>query len=97
MPKIPDFVTQYLWDADLNQLDLEANKQFVIERILEYGDEPAVNWMQTHYKQDEITQVLKTSKRISAKTGHFYALLYQLDQSTLRCLTQPYTQKQNRF
>ncbi len=97
MPKIPHYVTQYLWDADLNQLDLEANKQFVIERILEYGDEPAVNWMQAHYEQDEIIQVLKTSRRISAKTGQFYALLYQLDPSTLRCLTQPFTQKQNRF
>ena len=97
MTKIPQFVRQFLWDIDQKQLSATNHQQFIIERVLEYGDQQAFNWLKQNYNKEQIGQVLKTSRRISAKTGNFYALIYQLDKKELLCLQQPYTQKQNRF
>ncbi len=95
--QIPKFIRQYLWDIDQIKLNKNKHAQFIIERVLEYGDRQTFSWLQENYKTAQIIQVLRTSKRISAKTGNFFALFYQLDPTQLRCLTQPYTQKQNRF
>ncbi len=95
--KLPANLRQYLWDLDLSQLDTQEHSFFIIERFLEYGDISAIAWLQENYSQQEITQVLKTSRKISAKSGYFFALLYQLEPSNLRCIQKPYTQKQNRF
>jgi hypothetical protein len=97
MTAVPPKFHRYLWDVDLTQLDPIKHQTFIIERFLEYGDEAALKWLQQTYSKEDIIQILKSSRKISVKTGNFYAILYQLDPTELTCIQQPFTQKQNRF
>jgi hypothetical protein len=97
MPAIPEFVTKYLWDIDLKNLSQTKHKNFIIERVLEYGDQKTLRWLEKNYQKNEIITTLKSSKKISPKTGNFFALIYNIPKSELECIRKPFTQKQNRF
>jgi hypothetical protein len=97
MSNIPSFVSQYLWDVPNDKISVKNDSNFIIERVLEYGNLESLNWLNEKYKKDQITKVLKTSKKISPKSGNFFALYYGIDKNTLLCIQKPFTQKQNRF
>lgn len=42
---IPEFLRVLFWDTDPASMDLWNHKKFIIERILEFGDEDAYRWM----------------------------------------------------
>jgi hypothetical protein len=97
MKNIPKFVEIFLWDVSKKRISLSDNSQFIIERVLEYGDEKSLTWLEKTFEKDEITEVLKKSKKISPKTGNFFAMYYNLKKEDLECIRKPFTQKQNRF
>lgn len=97
MKTIPAFVSQYLWDLPLNKISSDNDSKFIIERILEYGDFDALDWVNKTYQRDQIIDVLRKSRKISPKTGNFYGLYYGIDRNSLECIRKPFTQKQNRF
>ncbi len=97
MPKLPTFIKKLLWDVKIEDIPNPKNSQFIIERVLEYGDEKAFSWLCQNYSRKEILPVLKKSRRISPKTGNFYALYYKIPKEKLLCIRKPFTQKQNRF
>lgn len=94
---IPSKIKSLLWDIDISTIDLDKHYKFIIERVIEYGDIEEVKWMQSTFSKDQIIETLKTSKRISAKSGNFFAIKYNLSKEELECLRNPFTQKQNRF
>jgi hypothetical protein len=63
------------WDADVTGLDLQQNKEYIIERVLELGDEKAVRWLFSNYLRSEIRQVLTGSRRISRKSSNYWSLI----------------------
>ena len=95
--KIPDCVKKYLWDVEVKNLKLGQHFTFIIERVLEYGDFEALGWLNKNFTKNKITGVLKKSKKISPKSGNFFALYYNLPKDKLLCIRKPFTQKQNRF
>lgn len=97
MDQIPRFLHSYLWDTDINSLSMTKHFAYIIERILEYGDHNAVTWLNKNYSTEQITDILKKSKKISPKTGALMALLYNIPKDQLQCFQKPFTQKQNRF
>lgn len=97
MQSLPENIKNYLWDVNFDNVSIQDHSRFIIERVLEYGDKEAITWLNQTYSKDEIVQVLKVSKRISAKSGTFFALYYDIPKEELQCIKNPYTQKQNRF
>jgi hypothetical protein len=97
MSLIPSHVKEFLWDINLETLSTEKHYKFIIERVLEFGDEEAMKWMIKTYTKEQIIEVLTSSKRISPKTGGFYALYFGIPREELLCIKKPFTQKQNRF
>ncbi len=47
---ILDSLKSFLWDVDISEIDIEKNKNYVIERILEYGDVPEVEWLLSNFE-----------------------------------------------
>lgn len=62
-----EYLHSLFWDTDLSKLDIEKNKQYIIERILELGDRNAVRWLFSNISSEEIRNTLKKSKIISKK------------------------------
>lgn len=97
MKKIPPNVGKYLWDVNIESLDIKTHSGFVIERVLEYGDTDSFSWILKTYGKEKILDVLKKSKRISPKTGNFYALYFGIPKLDLLCIRKPFIRKQDRF
>ena len=70
-----EFPSIFFWDADLSKLDLEKNKDAIIERILELGDEKAVRWLFSAYSLIEIKSIAKESRGLSAKSRNFWRII----------------------
>ncbi len=63
------------WDADLSKLDIETHQQYIIERVLEYGDNDAARWIFERYRLKVILDVLNSSRALSPKSANFWNLV----------------------
>ena len=86
MAPVPERFRVLFWDAKLESLDTEKHRKYIIERLLEYGDEDAYCWMFANYTDEEITEVVRTSRRISPKTAVMMANFYNVPWEEIVCL-----------
>ena len=42
---LPDFVKKYFWGDNIDQLNLHDHRNYIIQTILDYGDEKASRWL----------------------------------------------------
>ncbi len=66
------------WDINLASFTPEAHPDYTIFRVLELGDEAAVNWLRQTFTEAEIRRVLKSEGRLSEKSANFWALVYEI-------------------
>jgi hypothetical protein len=52
----------FFWETDLSKIDIEKNKPYIIERILELGDSEAVQWLFSNVSLRDIKKTLEKSK-----------------------------------
>lgn len=88
--KLPDFLYPLFWDINPERLAIEQHPKYVIERILELGDRPAVKWLEKKYPREKITETIKHSRKISRKTANYFAHLYNVERGQILCLNKPY-------
>ncbi len=93
MRKLPYFLKRYFWDVDFSKLQKNSYPQFIIERILEYGDEKAVRWLRSNFDSGEIKKVLYNSKNISRKSANFWQLIFNIDKDKILCLQKSFREK----
>ena len=94
MELIPKFLKKYFWDVDFSKLDKKNYSQFIIERILEYGDERAIKWMRENFKLNQIKNVLQQSKNLSRKSANFWRFIFNLNKNKILCLRKSFQEKQ---
>jgi hypothetical protein len=74
---LPRYIKKYFWDIDTYVLNLKKYKKYVIERILEMGDEKAVFWMKNFFSSRDIRDVIKESKRLSPLSLNYWRLVFK--------------------
>jgi succinate dehydrogenase flavin-adding protein (antitoxin of CptAB toxin-antitoxin module) len=67
----------FFWETDLSKINIERNKQYIIERILELGDRDAVQWLFSKFSLAEVKTTLETSRRISKKSKNFWLIMLE--------------------
>lgn len=55
--KIPGWLQSYFWDVRLRDLNLKNNRIFIIERLLNEGDQAALQWLFKTYSKREIKEI----------------------------------------
>lgn len=75
------------WDTDLNRFDPQAHPDYAIFRVLEYGDENAVVWMQQTFRDALIRRVIRSERRLSLKSANFWSLRYGIPHAEVAALT----------
>ena len=73
-----DTLQSLFWDVDFLTLDVKKHLIFIIERVLEFGDREAVQWLFKNYTPAEISGVVLHSRRLSPKSKNFWALKFNL-------------------
>jgi len=67
-------IRRFFWDVDPAGLDPKRHKAYIIERLLEFGDEKAVRWLFEQYPRDDVAAVLESSRSLSNKSRNFWRL-----------------------
>lgn len=89
MKPLPKKFKQYFWDTPIQQLT-SKNKEQIINRLLEYGDEQAYSWCIQNFKQPEIIETIRKSRNLSKKTANFLALIFNIPKNQILCLNKSY-------
>ncbi|PIP57871.1 hypothetical protein COX03_00750 [Candidatus Woesebacteria bacterium CG22_combo_CG10-13_8_21_14_all_39_10] len=57
MSKIPKNLQGILWSRNINSLDLQKDKNYIVHQILAYGGWDHLTWLLDNYKLDKIKDV----------------------------------------
>lgn len=85
--KLPEELHKYFWDTDPTKLNLRRHRRFIIERVLEFGDEKAVRWLRQTFGDEAIKEVVCRSRRISKRTANFWRLILNIPKGQVACLS----------
>ena len=58
------FRQSLFWDVDPKTIDPEKNAQYIIERILEFGNDDEVRWMWSYYTHSLIKDRVEHSRGV---------------------------------
>jgi len=77
---IPSFVKPFLWSYDIDQLDLEADKERIITNVLNLGSDQAVRWLLATYPASIIKTIISQPRagEWNKKSLNFWSLIFNL-------------------
>lgn len=87
--EIPTSLKQYFWDVDLGLLDTNRDSRFILERILEKGNDNAVRWLEQVYPYDQVAKVVTDSRRLSPKSRNYWGIKLHLWSTWNQSVAQP--------
>lgn len=94
MKSIPQFLKKYFWDVDFQKLDKKKYSQFIIERILEYGEnEKAINWLFRNFTKSEIVKVVTKGRNLSPLSANYWGLVFGIPKTKILCLQKQFQKK----
>lgn len=69
--QLPEFITHYFWGDDLHQLNLSKNRKYILQVLLERGNQKAISWLFSVIDKNTIKELLPTLK-LSKKSAQFW-------------------------
>lgn len=69
------FRQSLFWDVDPKTIDPKKHARYIIERILEFGDDREVRWMWNYYPRRLIRDVVMRSRVLHAVTRPLWRAL----------------------
>lgn len=69
------FRQELFWDVDPKTIDPEKHAEYIIERILDFGRDEEVRWMNKFYPRIIIKRALDGSRVLHNKTKALWQLL----------------------
>lgn len=73
------FRQELFWDTDPELIDVQKNSQYVIERILDFGNAREVSWLVKTYPAHKIRDVIATSKELHNKSKALWKLVFKAE------------------
>lgn len=83
---IPNHLRSFFWDIDCSKFQPGQFPEYTILRVLEYGDSDAVKWLRESFSSNEISTVIRTERRLSAKSAHFWSLVFGIPEDQVGAL-----------
>ena len=76
------------WDAE--NIDVERNANYVIARVLDYGDEKDIKALRITYPDEKLIEVIKKRRGLMPQTGKFWAVYFKIPHEEIACLKMYY-------
>ena len=87
--RLPEFLSSLFWETDFSELRISENSEYIIERLIEYGDDRAITWLLSTFTREQIGSVVRASRRISPNTASLWAVVLNIPKETITCLSKP--------
>lgn len=69
------FRQSLFWDTDPKKLDINKNAKYIIERIMDFGNDDEVHWMRQQYSKELLAEVCRKSRQLQANSKALWMLL----------------------
>ncbi|OGH64152.1 MAG: hypothetical protein A2821_02610 [Candidatus Magasanikbacteria bacterium RIFCSPHIGHO2_01_FULL_41_23] len=63
------------WDTNPKKIDTKKNAQYIIERILDFGNDKEVRWLWNFYDKSFLKKVVKKSRCLRPRTRQLWQIL----------------------
>ncbi len=63
------------WDTDPKKLDIQKHSKYIIERIMDFGNEDEARWMRRHYPKSLLAEVVRKSRVLGSSSRTLWTLL----------------------
>ncbi len=88
---------ELFWDVNLPRMDKNAHKQFIVKRILQFGDLDDLRWALTSYGYDGIRNIfLFSADQLDNKSRNFWRFYFHVHNGE-ECIKKQSTSEQNAF
>jgi len=71
------FRQSLFWDVNPNNIDAEKNAQYIIERVLDFGNDKEVKWLYHFYDKKLLKNVVAKSRSLMPETKKLWTLLLE--------------------
>lgn len=88
--QLPVQLHKYFWDTDISSINRSKSSLFVIQRLLDKGDDKAIRWIRKKFSPTQIKQALTKLRGFNPKVGNFWALFFNIPKEDILCLQTPY-------
>ncbi|MFA4873637.1 MAG: hypothetical protein WC659_06975 [Patescibacteria group bacterium] len=75
--EVMPFRRSLFWDVDPKTIDPEKHAEYIIERVLDFGELEEVRWLAHHYSKRLIRKTLKESRVIHDKSRILWDLVFK--------------------
>lgn len=89
--KIQDFSEYLFWDIDVDKLDFQKSKKWLIGRVLEYGNLNDWKKLLVLFGREVIKKEVVNIRSLDAVTLSFLSVYFSLEKEDFRC----YSKKQS--
>lgn len=69
------FRQSLFWDTDPKKLDINKNAKYIIERIMDFGNDDEVRWMRQQYPKSLLAEVCQTSRQLHTSSRTLWTIL----------------------
>ncbi|MDO9510188.1 MAG: hypothetical protein Q7J34_00385 [Bacteroidales bacterium] len=82
---LPKYSSHLFWDINPNELELELHKQFIVQRVLQYGLMDDWKLLIQSIEIKEIAEIAIQIKDLDKRTGSFISALSEIPKEEFRC------------
>ena len=71
------FRQSLFWDTDPKRIDIKKNAEYIIERVLDFGNDAEVSWVYHNYDKSELQKVVDNPRRLRPRAKKLWRLILQ--------------------
>mgnify|MGYP001570880439 FL=1 len=69
------FRRELFWDVNPNKINAKKNAKYIIERILDFGNDKEVQWLWNFYEKELLKKVVEKSRSLMPQTKSLWMLM----------------------
>ncbi len=73
---VPERFCSLFWDTSLENIDVRKHARYIMEKVLDFGDLNAFNWLTDVYPGWRIKETLLLSRNLSARSRGFWLIRF---------------------
>ena len=73
---VPERFRSLFWDTSLENIDARKHARYIMEKVLDFGDLDAFNWLTDVYPGWRIKETLLLSRNLSARSRNFWLIWF---------------------
>ena len=71
------FRPELFWDVDPKTIDPKKHARYIIERILDFGNEGELRWLARRYSRRLIKETIRKSRVLDPKSKSLWVLVWR--------------------